>query len=1014
MYKFLDYLEDDQKSCVLEDDIAVSAGAGAGKTRSLIYKIIHLIESRKIAPEKILVIAPDLFSIRCLKEEMELFLASSLSRIKFSTISALAIDFYRFLSGKKGTVYGYADLCENSELLLKLNEKKREEFLSNWLNFYQSGGDISKDEEFQKIRQEFEEKLSKLSISVPEKLIYDAYHSEKKKLDDFFLEKEFLILDGLELLTPAEYELFKTIADGKKIWVTTDGEYCITAGSRLSTARKDISITEARKGERLKCAAGFGKISEGRVEEIEKKNYQGLVIRISTKGGREVVVTPNHLMFARMSEGEGYRVALVRDKNGSWLSLLEHDFERNHSKKKEAIVRIWILRTFRDSSKALYYQQYLSCLYGIPFFSTVQRLKSSEVLKFKEALELDQKVERLKRDFFLYDSYPHYALQGPDGKHLKMIFFGGEFKERWHQHLLKLNADPKIFDRDLKPIKSKGENWYVQTEKKKFEDALKFGATLSSIETLETLKLIKATDGAPFQFMPASHVQSGMWIPVVCGDRIKEDTVASVDWMEYNGEVFDLNLPDYRNFVVEGIVVHNSSPAGFKGQFNSLNALIKDFPNLKTRKLTRNYRNNPQILSFANEFREEKMISSQTEESEPQSRIVLYNAHDEHGEVNYIIDKIQAIIFKEGRAYADFGILYRLPRQADVFAEQFNKKGIPHRIISSENYYIYKEIKDLISYLRVIFNTEDDLSLKRIINVPRRGIGERTIDLIEENMKKTGSSFYDSLKAVLQLKEFPLRFVKQVEGFRDLIEELIVDSGKFSPTEFVDVMIKKSDVISEISKVNSNKSFDAISNVKLFPEKMRAFFEGHADRSLIDFLDYLVIQNPLDDYCEENAILLTDYSIVHQLNFPVLFLPGLEDGITPYRLSQESKREMDLFLRALACGRERIFLSYASYRRLPGEQSSGKLTPFLSKCLGKIFTEEKEEQSADTRKAVADAGKKNIKAGVQIGDMVSHRMWGRGVITQIDGSGEEAMLTIEFENEGQKKLMMKYAPLQKM
>ncbi|MDD5090939.1 MAG: 3'-5' exonuclease [Candidatus Wallbacteria bacterium] len=1016
MYNFLDFLAQEQKDSVLLDQAVISAGGGTGKTKCLIYRIVHLVENLKVKPENILVLVEDLYTARFIREELEIFIGSSREKLTIGTVSSLALTFYRsYKKNQQFCVFSRRDMEEYLDQFTFDEVCDRKSLLVEWFDYYRSSRSKSpKDiKVFESFRSSLEKGLTDRSIMVPALMIDRAVHELSGELTKCFSIYEHLVGDGIEFFTHAEYAFFSAVARGKKIWITLNGDHCVLPGALVSTSRKSKPIEDLKRGENVKCAVGYGEIGTGKVAEVSKNQYQGPVLNVTMRKGNMIQVTPNHLMFARPNNGENYyQVALLKDANGSWLSLLEDDFAKpEKTKRRKSHTRVWVLAGFKERPKAVFHLQYIAASFGIPLFCLEKNMIVQDKKRLCKTLEIEQKTDRLMREFYLDEEYPHYALQD-DEKSLKLMFFGGDFSQGKHRHLIRINADLDCQRTDTGA--KHGEGWYVQTQKDSVEEALEFLHTLSNIESIRTSKLIKATDKSPFQFQPASHLRVGMWMPVQEGDRLAEDIIESIEWEDYDGEVFDLHLPEYANFIVGGILLHNSSPAGGGADFSVTKMLDADFSDLPRASLKLNHRSSPGIVSMLNHLGNSTMEST-TEPKKREHAVFLFKARDEHDEVNFVIEKVQSIIFNEGRAYADFGICYRLPSQADVFIEQFTKRGIPHRIITTNNFFSCKEIRDMISYLRLLVNTGDDLSLKRIINVPRRGIGERTIELIHTRQKRKGETFYQALQGVLTEDDFPLRFVKQVEGFRDLISELIALSKSVSLNDLIPQVMEKSGIILEISKVNSNKSFEAIANVKAFEEKISTFFEHPWRHELSELLDYLALRSPLDDLQKENSILLVDYELLHQLEFPVLFLPGMEDGIAPYG-NNPLKREMDLFRRAFSCGREKIFISWAVYRRLPGESSSGRQSTLLDGI--QEFLEIDELQARGDKDSKPDAKERRqsarMKNTIDIGDLVSHRMWGRGTVRNIEGRDEEAMVTIDFDNEGEKKLLLKYAPLERI
>lgn len=993
MKNWLDFLNTDQKRGVKKNNICLIGKSGTGKSKALIYKIIYLLEESKVIPDNICIFVPYLINIKKLRSELSVFIGNDIEKLSIYTYVSFISEFF-LKENRLKLIYSIYELYDTFQFL-NISDFSIE-FLKIIERFYLSNGNIKGlPEDFDSKRKILEELLEKHNIVLPYMALYMALNSDW----DFSLKCEYIIADCLEDITPVEYEILKKISKDKKKWFTISPEFCVLPEQEISINESNKKMIEhIDEKEFILCAAGDGRIVyNGKVLSLNKNTYSGKIIKITTKSGYNVRVTPNHIMFARLSNTSGYHVGLIKTSNKAWLSIVEEDLKYKEKYFFGNITyQIYFLKNFKKKENALEFLIYLSCKYGIPIFSLAKPLDNLKDLNLYKQLEIDRRIQELVNSFLIFEEYPHILFT--NNKRLTITFFGGELNSNGNFHSIKIVSNSPKSNIKLSPS-YKG-YWYLETEKQNIEEALGFIKTISSVEELEIISLIKATSGESFRFLPASHLHVGMWIPVFVGQHIKEDVIESIEWEDYKGNVYDLYIPEYSNFIVNNILVHNSSPKRLGIPQNILENIKNDF-SLEFFYLNENMRSDSDILKICDNFSSDKKSNVKLE---------VYELNDEHDEVNFIIDRIQNTIFNEGKAYADFGIFFRLPSQAKVLEEQLSKRGIPYRAIRNDNYFNLSEIFNILAYLKLAINPDNDLAVKRIINVPRRGIGKKTILLIEEYQNKNNVSFFEALCKVSKVDNFPQRFVNQVKGFEALIKDILNKVRFNSDLNIIDYIIEKSRITSEFSKFNTNKALISLNNIKEFSNKIKEELSYYNISNLYDMLIFLGMREPIEDYKEENVILLCPFEYIVDFEVPIAFITGLEDNLVPYHGSKSEIFERDLFLNAMSKVKSRIIFLYSKYRRLANESPSGKISPFLDKC-GNVKSS---IENTGKPKSKLSFFKKGKKDNIKIGDIVTHKMWGRGRVISIDGKGENAMIAIEFENVGERKLLLKFAPLKKV
>lgn len=448
----------------------------------------------------------------------------------------------------------------------------------------------------------------------------------------------------------------------------------------------------------------------------------------------------------------------------------------------------------------------------------------------------------------------------------------------------------------------------------------------------------------------------------------------------------------------------------------------RDFSNAKVIKLECNYRSTQRILAAANEViknntgRKEKALWTRNPEGE---LLTQYRASDEQDEARFISEKINELLL-DGSRYQDFAVLIRTNAQSRALEEQFMKNGIPYRIVGGQKFYERMEIKDTLAYLKLLVNPSDSVSLRRIINVPRRGIGEATIQKIEDYGLEQGLSLYEALYKFTETDTSTKALKGTAEFFR-IIQKLHEDAAELSVTELTKKTLAVTGYEDALSKENTVEAQSRLENIKEFLTVTGHYDEITAEPSLSDFLSQVSLVSDLDNYEEENdAVVIMTMHMAKGLEFRNIFIAGLEEGIFPHSrslLEDDVEEERRLCYVALTRARERIYLIYAKQRNLFGRRSYNLPSRFLEEIPADLWEEYRRtsnffETSYNKSSITAQSTAKDCD--FVIGDKVEHKKWGQGVIVGNRGQGENIELQIAFPGMGIKTVLAMYAPLHKI
>ncbi len=474
----------------------------------------------------------------------------------------------------------------------------------------------------------------------------------------------------------------------------------------------------------------------------------------------------------------------------------------------------------------------------------------------------------------------------------------------------------------------------------------------------------------------------------------------------------------------------------------------KIYPQAKVIRLEQNYRSTKNILDVANSVishNENRKGKKLWTENEVGDKIFVHTAYSEYDEANYIVKTIKEEVEK-GRKYTDFAVLYRMNSQSNVLEKVFVKSGIPYRMLGGLRFYERKEIKDMIAYLSVINNPLDEVRLRRIINQPRRSIGERTIAQASEIALENNLSLLEVIRNAEQYESLQ-RVSQKLYLFAEIMDELIAESKKenVSLKELYDLILQKTGYI-EFLKSDKDDSESRIENIQELSSNIIKYEQENGENATLSgFLEEVSLMTDIDNYdaSSDSVVLMTMHS-AKGLEFPIVFLPGFEEGIFPGMQAiynpDEIEEERRLAYVAITRAREKLYLLNSDSRMIFGSTSHNKPSRFLgeipeefvektkSRDWKKLDPSQEKPRSAQEmriKSAIAARhfgqvfGGRGLNSQAQAvkfnqGDFVIHNTFGKGQILSSCPMGNDNMLEISFDSVGVKKLMSNFAKLEKV
>ncbi|HHW38654.1 MAG TPA: DNA helicase PcrA [Bacillales bacterium] len=472
----------------------------------------------------------------------------------------------------------------------------------------------------------------------------------------------------------------------------------------------------------------------------------------------------------------------------------------------------------------------------------------------------------------------------------------------------------------------------------------------------------------------------------------------------------------------------------------------KDYPNATVIMLEQNYRSTKRILDAANKVieknsnRKPKKLWTENDEGK---KLVYYRGDSERDEGHFVAGKIKEIVESGKHSYQDIAILYRTNAQSRVMEEVLLKSNIQYNIVGGMKFYDRKEIKDLLAYLRLIANLDDDISLARIINVPKRGIGASTLDKVGEYALNAGMSVNEALNEV-DFMGLSARFINTLIEFRDQIRNWNQMQEFLSVTELVEEVLEKTGYRDMLKAEKTIEAESRLENIDEFLSVTKNFEKTNEDKSLVSFLTDLALISDIDqaDKDEEgsqDSVMLMTLHSAKGLEFPVVFLMGLEEGLFPHSRSLMDEEEMAEERRLAYVGITRaeneLFLTNARMRTLFGRTQMNPVSRFIGEIpaelienLAEEFAKQIQRQPSTTtpfgvskpriqqsvvRPVATKTGGDQV--GWRVGDKVEHKKWGIGTVVSVKGDGADKELDIAFpQPTGIKRLLAQFAPIIKI
>jgi ATP-dependent DNA helicase UvrD/PcrA len=1070
--RLLDDLNPPQREAVTADDgpLLVLAGAGSGKTRVIAYRIAWLTGERGVSPRNLLAVTFTNKAAGEMARRVEaLLLPVGLKAPLIATFHSACVRILRQHGRHIGLPPHFLIYDEDDRESLVKECMKEIEFgdrattpgtvtqrISYWKN-HMMGVDSARHS----ARGPWEAKITSVYARYEERLrAVGAVDFDDLLLKTVQLFQDVpeavawyrglwrhVLVDEYQDTNRAQYRIIRLLTgEHRNICVVGDPDQCLSEGTPVETPTGPKRIELIKEGDRVFAGAGWGSLGVGRVEAVRRTAFDGRIIVATTEDGRELRATPNHICFARIDPDPdcyyvylmrhrrlGYRIGITRGvRSGDEKARVPGIQQRtNH----ETADRLWILATCASSVEARYLEAYYASEYGLPttVFHTRGRrlaLMQHHIERLYTAIDTRSRARRLMDDLLLFPEYPHHRAgaitSGSYSRKIVHFTMFGDPRPHRHEHRILLVSSDETFREAVslvaKTRPGKRRTWRIETTRSEYDKGLAFAQSLCQDDDAEVVRRARLTPGKAFQFMPASHLRPGMVVPVVQDGEVREVRVLKVDILAHRGFVYDLSVEGLRNYVAGGLVVHNSVYKWRGADIRNILDFEKDYPGTRVVKLEQNYRSTQRILSLAaavidhNRQRKEKTLWTENPEGD---RPKVYRAWDEHEEANFVAQTILGLR-GEGVPWNGLAVFYRTNAQSRVLEDALRRARIPYGIVGGVRFYERKEIKDALAYIRLAVNPADDVAFRRATQTPVRGIGPATLARLDE--ARAG-------RALLAVAAEPPAAItgkarRGLEEFAALVRGLGEQRGKVPPPAFIDHLLDATGYREALRVERSPEAEARLENLEELIAAAEDYMHADPNPTLEGFLDGIALMADIDELKDEGSrVTLMTLHSAKGLEFPAVFLTGMEEGVFPHARSMNDEDEIEEERRLCYVGvtraRERLYLSYALHRRIHG-YGVGEPSRFLREMPESLLVSLNTRRAAppgyaeDAAAYAAAADTVGEDLPFRVGSKVRHARFGEGLVVGIERDGSDYVVTVGFASVGRKRLSVQYAHLEEL
>ena len=1044
-----------------EGPLLIQAGAGSGKTKTLTHRIAYILSTGKATPYNILAVTFTNKAAREMRERVATLLGRSADDRSFmpymGTFHSICVRLLRQDGEHIGIPRSFVIFDESDRQAavkqaskqLMLDEKS---FPARTLSGMISSAknELMGPQEYAGQANSPAQNAAAKVFPLYEKALKDAaaldfddlisrtvllLESQPEIRAKWQQQFKYVMIDEYQDTNAAQYKLVKLLtAETRNIAVVGDDWQCLPPDTLVETPQGPRGITIPKCRDQIISGRGKGTVGPARVEKLRQFDFDGQLTVIKTASGKTLRATPNHVLFGRWqqiadkffvylmySKQRGYRIGMTKS---SRFDGKRDDIGLRVRANQERADRMWVLKVSNSRADAEYWEAHFSYKYGLPmmvFRSDANRkmaITQAQINQLYKEIDTINRAEKLMNDLGIMFKFPHFVPQATTRSSrkrviLNCVLFGG--KDSCSR--LSINTTDQ---KDLTVFKELG--YSVRSAKadtfRSEIHSTDFGHLEQIVEKvqenapdIEVVRYAWFTD-QKYTFVPAAQIHPGMSLPSLIDGKIVDDQVLSVTQEAYKGPVYDLDVAKVHNYIANGVVVHNSIYSWRGADFRNILNFEKDYKDTTVIKLEQNYRSTKRILDAAhavitkNQQRSDKKLWTALGDGAPVQIVPVSN---DRAEGEAIVRRVRQGVDSGQHKMQDYAVLYRTNAQSRSLEETLMRYGMPYRVVGGVRFYDRKEIKDIVAYLRLVFQPEDRVSFERIVNVPARGIGPKSLQNFHEWRAGQGLNL---LQALTQAETCPSLTPKAKAALSELGDTLATlrdNMEDVAVSGLIDSLVRRIKYYDYLED-DTPQGEARIENVK----ELLSVAQEYQDVGLAGFLEEVSLVSDLDTAdLSGDAITLMTLHAAKGLEFPVVFMIGLEETIFPHSRALYDESEMEEERRLCYVGmtraRQELYLLHAGSRLLYGGLQSNPPSRFLSEIDGNIQTAA-DSPSVPLGPPATVSNEPRYVPDLQEGDGVLHPQFGPGTVMEMDGD----VASVYFKGKGLRKLNISFAPLKKL
>ena len=1097
-------LNPDQLDAVVHDDgpLLVIAGAGSGKTRVLTHRIAHLVTELHVNPMAILAITFTNKAAEEMRSRVAALIGPVARKMWVSTFHSACVRILRRDADALGypktfSIYDQSDAQRLTGYVIRDLGLDPKRFatravhaqISQWKNDL-----ISAAQAEERAGNVFERKIAQVFVDYQARLhkagamdfddllgvTVRLFREHPDVLAHYQQRFEYILVDEYQDTNSAQNEIVLMLGgQHRNVTVVGDSDQCLPPGTVISTPDgstliEHISVGDVVIGTGGHCAHQAGVVSfkkEGTARDVLVTVTAGDASISGTTGHlvptRFVPLVDRRIVYLMYRADRGWRIGQTKGARVDGQGRSQTGFfVRSDQEHADAL---WVLRVCDSTADASYWETFYSAEYGLPttcFHAIGRELSMDDALlqKLFASIDTASRAKQLMADLMLDIEFPHHRPQnGARRQTLNLTMFSdqcadiGYHRVQWNSN--RLDVVERLVAAGIEVRTSRSASMRFETCRKDYADALELAHAVADAGGLRIHRRMQVETNL-YDLTPMSHLHPGMVVLVDGPDGFHERAIDAVSMCEYEGPVYDLTVDRLHNYVANGIVVHNSVYRFRGADIRNILQFEDAFPDATAIVLDQNYRSTQTILSAANAVIDNNATRKKKElwtDKGSGDRITRYHAVDESDEARWVSRKMYELHDSDAMRWSEMAVFYRTNAQSRAIEDALIRSGVPYKVVGGTRFYDRREIKDAIAYLRATVNPADEVSVKRVLNEPKRGVGETSMQRLDAWATKQGQPFMTALRFA-EDAGVSGSAARGITAFLKVIDALagLVPLG---PGDVLQAALDQSGYYGELEADNSVEAAGRLENLGELIGSAREF------ETVAAFLEQVSLVADTDDIDgDESRVMLMTLHAAKGLEFPIVFLVGVEEGVFPHIRALTEPAELEEERRLAYVGitraREKLFISHAWSRSLFGTTSYNPPSRFVEEIpedliestgsprtsgrssyraerddwgararQGSRWKNEDEDRAAveahrervvdaaiaaGRRSPTAPSATNSFQQGFKLGDDVVHNTFGEGVIIDLRGDGDKAEATIRFRDVGTKILSLAWSPLTKV